>query len=310
MKKYLIITDGTSDLNEELQQEFDIKTILGHIHMPDNTDIPQFLSWKDFSREDFYAKLKKNPNGYSTAPPNPDEFAAEFSKYAEQGYDMLVLLMSSTMSGTYNFALKGREQTLAEHPDTKINIIDSLRFGPGYGLMAVKASLLRAEGKTLDEVTAFLEDNKCRYHQAGWLDDLSFVAKKGRLNHAAAFMGTIVGIKPIGEFDYNGMTTVLGKAKGAKKAYSVLLKYIQATIEDPAEQIIFIAHTSRMPQAEQYKKMIEEQIKPKEVRIIDVFPASGINVGPGLMAAYYMGKPISEDLSEERALVDKFLNAE
>ena len=310
MKKYLIITDGTSELSEQLQQEFDIKTIPGHIHMPDNTDITQFFSWKDITRDEFYAKLKKDPNGYSTAPPNPDEFAAAFSEYAKQGYDMLLLVMSSSMSGTYNFACKGREQTLKDYPDTKINIIDSLRFGPGYGLMAVKASLLRAEGKTLDEVTTYLEENKCRYHQAGWLDDLSFVAKKGRLNHAAAFMGTIVGIKPIGEFDYNGMTTVLGKAKGAKKAYSVLIKYIENTIENPQDQIIFIGHTSRMPQAQQYKKLIEEQIKPKEVRIVDVFPGSGINIGPGLMAAYYMGKPISEDLAEEKELVNKFLNAE
>ena len=59
----------------------------------------------------------------------------------------------------------------------------------------------------------------------------------------------------------------------------------------------------------QYKKMIEETIKPKEVRIIDVYPASGINVGPGLMAAYYMGKPISKDLSEEKELINRLLNA-
>ena len=121
-------------------------------------------------------------------------------------------------------------------------------------------------------------------------------------------MGTIVGIKPIGEFDYNGMTTVLGKAKGAKKAYAVLLSYIEATIEDAQEQIIFIAQSNRLAQAEHYKKMIEERIAPKEVRIIDVFPGSGINVGPGLMAAYYMGKPISQDLAAEKELVNRFLN--
>ena len=213
------------------------------------------------------------------------------------------------MSGTYNFAVKGREQALEKYPDAKINIIDSLRFGPGFGLMAVKAAQLRDEGKSLDEVTAWIEENKCRYHQAGWLDDLSFVAKKGRLNHAAAFMGTLVGIKPIGEFDYNGMTTVLGKAKGAKKAYSVLLRYIAETIENPQEQVIFVAQSNRMAQAEQYKKMLEETIKPKEVRIVDVYPASGINVGPGLMAAYYMGKPISKDLSVEKELINRLLNA-
>ncbi len=286
MKNYVIIADGTCDLNEDMLREFGIKPVLGHIHLPDGSEISPFLSWKDYTREDFYNKLKKNPNGYSTSPANPDMFDAVFREYAAQGVDMLVLTISGAMSGTYGFACKGREQTLKAYPNAVINVVDTLRFGPGFGLMAVRAAQLKAEGKSLAEVTQWLEDNKCRFHQAGWLDDLSFVAKKGRVNHAAALMGTIVGIKPIGEFDYNGMTTVLGKAKGAN-----------------------IAQTNRLAQAEQYKKMIEETIRPKEVRIVDVFPGSGINVGPGLMAAYYCGKPISKDLSEEKELINRFLNA-
>ncbi len=309
MKKFIIIADGTSDLSEEMQQEFDIKTVVGHIHLPDNTDIRQFLSWKTYDREDFYNKLKKNPNGYSTSPPNPELFAEAFREYLKQGYGILVITMSSTMSGSYSFAAKGIEQVKEEYPHADIRLIDSLRFGPGFGLIAVRASLLRSQGKTLEETAAWIEENKCRYHQAGWLDDLSFVAKKGRINHAAALMGTLIGVKPIGEFDYNGMTTVLGKAKGAKKAYSVLLKYIAATIEHPETQMIFIAQSNRLPQAEQYKKMIEETIHPKEIRIVDVFPGSGINIGPGLMAAYYMGKSISKDLQEEKELFTKLLNA-
>ena len=100
---------------------------------------------------------------------------------------------------------------------------------------------------------------------------------------------------------------MLGKAKGSKKAYSALLSYIEGTIENPEEQIIFIAQTNRLPQAEEYKKMIEEKFHPKAVYIKDVFPSCGINIGPGLMAAYYVGKPISKDLSFERELLNKYL---
>ena len=309
MKKFTLIADGTCDLNEDMLREFDVVPVLGHIHLPDGSERSQFLSWKDMDREEFYNKLKKNPNGYSTSPANPDMYAAVFEKYVSQGGEVLAVTMSSSMSGTYDFAVKARAQVLEKYPKAKISVIDSLRFGPGCGLMVTKAAQLRDEGKTMDEVASWLEENKCRYHQAGWLDDLSFVAKKGRVNHAAAFMGTIVGIKPIGEFDHNGMTTPIGKAKGAKKAYAVLLKYIAATIENPSEQMIFIAQSNRLAQAEKYKQMIEETIKPKEVRIVDVFPGTGINVGPGLMAAYYIGKPISEGLEKEKALMAGFLNS-
>ena len=277
MKKFVIIADGTCDLNEEMLKELDIKVVLGHITLPDKSEISQFLSWKDIGREEFYNKLRKNPNGYTTAPPNPDMFANAFKGYAAEGCDMLVITMSSGLSATYGFAVKGRELALEEYPEADIRVIDSL--------------------------------NKCRYHQAGWLDDLSFVAKKGRMNSAKAFMGTLVGIKPIGEFDYNGMTTVIGKAKGAKKAYAVLLKYVAATIEDAENQTVFIAQSNRLAQAQKYKELLEETIKPKEVRIVDVFPGSGINVGPGLMAAYYMGKPISEELKEEKELINNLINS-
>lgn len=305
MKSFVILADATCDLSEEFQREYDIGVIPGHIELPDGTEIPSFLKWEKYSREDFYASLKKNPNGYSTSPANVAEFSAAMEPYAAENVGVLLLTISSGISGAFNFASQAREELLRKYPSAEIRIVDSMRFGPGFGLMAVYASMLRSQGKTLAETAQWLEDNKNRFHQAGWLDDLSFVAKKGRITQPKAFFGTLAGVKPIGEFDYNGLTTVLGKVKGAKTAYSVLLGYMEATIENPEDQIVFIAQTNRLPQAMEYKKMIEEKFHPKAVFINDVFPSCGINIGPGLMAAYYMGKPISRDLSEERALFDK-----
>lgn len=305
MKSFVILADATCDLSEEFQREYDIGVIPGHIELPDGTEIPSFLKWEKYSREDFYASLKKNPNGYSTSPANVAEFSAAMEPYAAENVGVLLLTISSGISGAFNFASQAREELLRKYPSADIRIVDTMRFGPGFGLMAVYASMLRSQGKTLAETAQWLEDNKNRFHQAGWLDDLSFVAKKGRITQPKAFFGTLAGVKPIGEFDYNGLTTVLGKVKGAKTAYSVLLGYMEATIENPEEQIIFIAQTNRLPQAMEYKKMIEEKFRPKAVFVNDVFPSCGINIGPGLMAAYYMGKPISKDLSEERALFDK-----
>ena len=196
---------------------------------------------------------------------------------------------------------------MGKYPDAQIRCIDSQRFGTYCGLLAIYASLMRKEGHSFEEVCTYIENNKNRLHQAGWLDDLSFVAKRGRMTHAKAFFGTLAGIKPIGEFDYNGMTTIIGKVKGAKAAYEVLMKYIAKTIEKPEEQIIVVAHTNRLAQAEEYKKMLEENFHPKQVVIRDVFPMCGISIGPGLMAAYYMGTPISQGLVDERKIIEDCL---
>ena len=310
MKKFAILCDATCDLNEQFRSQYDIHVVPGHITLPDKTDLPSPMKWDRYSREEFYAELKKDPNGFKTAPPNTQEFANAMAVLTADGTELLAMTISSGISGAFQFASAAAKQVMQAHPEARIRVVDSLRFGPGFGLMAVHAARLRDQGLSLDEVTEYLEANKNRFHQAGWLDDLSFVAKKGRLTNAKAFFGTLAGIKPIGEFDYNGLTTVIGKVKGAKAAYAVLMEYIAQTIENPEEQTIFIAQTNRLAQAEVYKQMIEERFHPKEIFINDVFPACGINIGPGLMAAYYLGKPISEDLSQERAIIEKQLSKE
>ena len=309
MKPLVIVADSTCDLSEDFQKEYDIRVIPGHVVLPDKSEIVSNVAWEHFTREEFYADLKKNPDGYATSPANMTEFAALFTEYAKEGSDILCLTISSGISGTFGFASKAAEQVTAAYPDVTIRVVDTLRFGPGFGLMTLYAADLRREGKTLDEIADWLEANKNRFHQAGWLDDLSFVAKKGRLTHAKACFGRLAGVKPIGEFDYNGLTTVIGKAKGAKAAYAALLTYMEETGENLSEQIVFIAQTNRLPQAEAFKTLIEERFHPKAVYINDVHPACGVNIGPGLMAAYYMGKPITEGLTEERAILDRALSA-
>ena len=304
MRQFDILADASCDITDDLQQKYDIHVIPGHMCLPDHRDVRTYPRWDLFGRDEFYADLKKRPNEYTTSPPNVAEIAQALEESAEKGRDALLLTISGGMSGTYNFALQARNQVLEKHPEMTIHCVDSLRFGPGLGLMTVHAAELRAGGADLGATATWIEDNKNRYHQAGWLDDLSFVAKKGRLTHSKAFFGTLAGVKPIGEFDYNGLTTVIGKVKGAQKAYEVLLTYIAETAENPGEQTFVIAQTNRLPQAETFKRMIEERFHPREVRIQDVYPCCGVNIGPGLMAAYYVGKPISSDLSAERAIIE------
>lgn len=308
MRKTAIVADATCDLNESFQNRFDIEVIPAHIVFPDKREVQSSFNWADFGgREQFYANLKRNPDGYKTSPPNITEFEMAIEKHASAGEDVIVMTISGGISGAFGFASAAKKNIKEKYPDIKIECIDTRRFGPGFGLMAVYAAFLRENGKSFDEIVSLLEENKPRFHQAGWLDDLSFVAKKGRITHPKAFFGTIAGVKPIGEFDSNGLTTVIGKIKGAKNAYALLIDYMEKTIENPKDQIIFLAQTNRLAQAEEFRDLIKERFCPKEIYINDVFPPCGINVGPGLMAAYYMGKPISEDLSEEKNIVNNFI---
>lgn len=308
MSSFVISADVNCDLNDELSKEYDIEILPGHMVTPTEADLLTYPNWDSFtSMENFYSELSANPDKFATSPPNSRECAVFFEKCASEGKELLHLCISSGISGAFDFAVEAKNEVLKKYPQAKIKVVDTMRFGPGFGLMVIYAAIKRNEGASLDEVYDYIEENKNRFHQAGWLDDLSFVAKKGRLTHAKAFFGTLAGVKPIGEFDYNGLTTVIGKFKGAKSAYKGLLNYIEKTIENPEEQIIFIAQSNRLDAAVKYKEMIEEKFHPKAVVIKDLYASCGVNVGPGLMAAYYVGLPISQGLETEKKIIDDYL---
>ena len=307
MEKFTILSDVNCDLGEKFTSEYGIEIVFGHYVTPDGVEHRSVLDWNTVSREEFYDALKKDPNGFSSAPPSVGEFYEAFEKHAKAGEPVIAICISEKLSGAIGFMTEAKKEILEKYPEAKIEIIDSQRFGPAIGLIAVHAAALRKEGKSFEAVVEYIEANKNRFHQMGWLDDLDFVAKKGRLSHAKAFFGKMVGIKPLGDFDCNGLTTVIGKAKGEKAAYNVIIEYISRTIENPEEQTIFVATTNRRKQAEVLKTLIEEKFHPKAVYVNDVFPNCGINVGPGLMAAYYMGKPISDELVEEKKLMDEII---
>lgn len=307
MKDYVIMADAVSDLDEETQKEYGITVIPSHVIKPDKTEMIAPLSWDKISCEDFYAALKKDPNGYSTSPSSVQEMANIFEDAINKGCDVISISISDALSGTYGFMCQARDIVLEKHPDAKIAVVNSKRFGFGYGVIAIHAALQKKAGKTFEETVEYIESNKNRFHQNGWLDDLQFVAKKGRMTHAKAFFGQLAGIQPIGEFDSNGMVTIIAKAKGAKAAMNACIEYMAETCEDPEHQTIFIANSNRRKRAEQYKALIEERFGNKNVFIKDVYPADAINIGPGLMAAYYIGTPISEGLVTEREIMERAL---
>lgn len=306
MRDYVIIGDSCCDLTEDLRKRFNIEYVKGHIFL-NGEERDGLLEWKDFSSKEFYAMLNKRDHGLTSAPANAYEYAEVYKKFASQGKDIISMSLSTGLSGTYEFSCQGRDLALEEYPEAKIICIDTLRYSVLIGMMLIYASMMREEGKTIDEVASWIEENKNRFHQMGWLDDLTFLAKQGRLSNSSAFLGQLIGIKPIGDIDYNGLTTVLGKAKGEKAGYDAILKYIDATIEEPENNIIFIGYSNRERQALKLMEMVKEKFNPKEVLISQVFPGCGINIGPGLMSAYYIGRPISKDMEFEKNLMKEIL---
>ena len=307
MNKYIILVDSGSDLTRELREKYDIEYIPGHVTFPDGVEHISTLDWDNIDREEFFKLLRNKANNFSTAPASVEEYKVLLRKFLSEGYDVLVMSISTALSGTHNFTLIAKEELAGEFPDRKIICVDSRRYSTAFGMLAIQASMLRAEGKTIEEVEAYLNENKNRVHQMGIIDDLSFLAKRGRISHAKAFMGSLIGIKPLGDFSSGGMPTVIGKAKGEKKAFEAGIEYCRQISENIEDQIVFVAHTNRLKQAEELIEYVRRELKPKDIIFSEIYALNSINIGPGLAAVYFMGKPITEDLAYEKELIDNIL---
>lgn len=309
MSKYIILADVTCDLSAEIRKEFGVEDyIAGHVHFSDDRDIKTTLDWDNISREDFYKALSNKKIEVSTAPASPEEYYLTFKNYAEQGYDILSMSISSKISSTFNVVEASAARVKKEYPDCKIYCFDSYRMSGAFGLLVMYAHTLKNEGKSMDEVVEWLENNKHKVHQMGPIDDLIFVARRGRITMGKAIMGSFAGVKPMGDCTREGYVSVLTKVKGMNKALDLTTRYVERTATDIKNQCVLISHSNREEYAEKLRMLIEEKLQPKQVYVSDVFSGCGTNIGPGMVGVYFLGEEISEDLVSEKAAITELLN--
>ncbi len=309
MSYFAIISDAACDLTREQQKQFGLDAWIGaEVVYPDGRSVAVDPDWKNITPEAYYGSMVDKKQMYKSSAVGPEVIKEIFREQLEKGNDVLYLSLSSGMSSLFGHATLAAKELKDEYPARKIVVIDTKRYSTAIALPCIYAAELRKQGKTLDETEAWLRANLDRIHQSGWMDDLFFLARAGRLSKGTAIMGSMIGVKPMADFNMDtGMFQVIGKARGVNRAMDAVMKYIAATIEKPEEQIVFVAQSYRKDYAEKLAARIREEIKPKELIINSIGQNCGANIGPGLVAAFYFGKPLSKDLVEEAAILQGIL---
>ncbi len=307
MNKFIIIPDLSCDLSEEIRTTFNVEDyVVGHTNI-NGLEIETRLDWSLISRSEFYKTLANKKNKVSSSAPNVEEFYLKFKKYIEQGYDILSMSISSTISATYSNSVIAKGRIMEEYPSANIYCLDTKRMSGSFGLLVIYALELQKEGKTFEEIIEWLEINKHRVHQMGPIDDLTFIARRGQISKGKAIMGNLVGIKPMGDCNSEGYVTILTKVKGIKKAIFLTAKYIKETAVDIENQYIIIAHSDSEKIALLLKEEIEKNVKCKAIFISDVFTGSGTNIGPDMIGAFFLGNPVSSENKVEKEIMAKII---
>ena len=291
MKKFEIFVDSTSDMFTDLRKKYDVEYVSMNI-VVEGEEKKASLDWDIYTPQEFYDWMRKGMKITTTLVPL-EEFINKWTKALDAGLDVLYISCSGALSGSVNVGRKAREMLLEKYPDRKIVIIDPLAACKGQAMIAMKASDLRAEGKSIDEVAEIIEKEKLFYNQFCTVATLDYLRKAGRIKAGKAFFGNLFGVKPIIISDAKGNNNAWKKAKGRRQSLLDLVQYTKENIVDAENATVFVVHADCFEDAEFLKEHIISEINPKEVVIDYLGPIIGSTTGPGTVATFFYGKEVT-----------------
>jgi DegV family protein with EDD domain len=288
MQNYIIITDATCDLTPQQLEECDIRVIpmevviggQAFLHHPDE---------REMSLKEFYTRLRGGETA-TTAAISMGTWEQVLDEELKKGHDLLLVIFSSALSSTYNNARMAAEDLKEKYPERKLVIVDTLCESLGVGMLSRMTSQWRAEGKTIEENAALLEEIKLKVHHWFTVDDLGHLRRGGRISRTTAVVGQALGIKPILHMDKEGRLVAVGKVRGRKHAIKELINRMEELAEKPAEQDTFIIHADCPEDAQILRQELLSRIPVKSVTINQLGPLAGAHAGPGTLAVFFVGK--------------------
>lgn len=281
---YHIITDSCCDLPAELCKKLDVDVISLTVDFKGETINTYPESWL----REFYDGLK-NGEVAQTAAANPENWKQALLPILEQGDDALVLVFSSGLSTTYQSAVIAAEELLESYPQRSISVVDTLSASMGQGLFVYYACKMRDSGLSLEDITAWCEENK--HHVCQWftVDDLMYLKRGGRVSAATALVGTMLQIKPVMHVDAEGHLMKVSTARGRKASIDALAKKVGETGLPGRNDTVFISHGNCPEDAQYLAQKLKAEYGIKEVIIYYIGAVIGSHSGPGTLALFFMG---------------------
>lgn len=293
MRDFEIFTDSCSDLPLEYVRENNLKYARMACSLGDKHYIDDF--GQDLPYKEFYKELR-NGTMPKTSQPTTEEFYSKFKQIVEDGKDLIYICVSTGLSGTENGANIAKNMVLEDYPNAKILIVNTLTASLNQGIIVMKAIEMKKQGKTIDEIEAYVEEIKMNFNTYMTVEDLHYLKKGGRLSAASALIGIVLHVKPILTLNGEGKVIVINKARGKKAVIKRLTDIVINRIINPEDQIISISHGDDLESALALKEQILSKIKVKDILVNYVGVAVGAFGGPGCLSVGFIGKERQEHI--------------
>lgn len=277
MNNIKLLTDTGCDLLEEL-----IKEDVGYIPLYTTFDGTNFLKQRDeLSIEEFYKKLEDNNTPHpKTSCPSVDDYCNIFNKYINEGKSILMICINSLFSGAYQAAEVAKNMILENNKDAKIELIDSKSCTYVQYILCKKAKEMIDEDIDIETIKHTLEIMKNESRVFMYVDDLTCLAKSGRVTNLKAGIASILNIKPILELK-DGILESTKKAKGQNKAIREVISDFNDFLngKDINDYKIGIIHGDRYEDA----LLFRDTLNVGDIDICQLGVCIGTHAGPTLL---------------------------
>lgn len=298
--KVQVVTDSTCDLPPELAAQHRIHVVpltvfLGSQIHKDGVDI---------TPREFYRRLASDKDLQPrTNPPTPGEFLTVYRQIVEKS-DVVSIHISEKMSQT----VVNARQAIMENRDKldslaanrgvpQLEVVDSRSVSAALGVLALFAARMAFRGLGPAEIRQRLEDMRERVHMIFVVDTLEYLARGGRIGKARAFLGQMLGIKPILTVT-EGEVAPLDKVRGGRAAHPRVIELFKKLVDPGQAVVVAVAHAQAPVWADRLKNLIQENFQVSELLECEIGPTVGTHVGPGTVGAVMF-----QPRAEEQALI-------
>ena len=275
-----IIVDSGSDIPQDIADKYNI----GVISFLSIFGTEQYVQRTEITNEQFFDKLEEY-DGIPTTSQTPfGDMLDYFKQQSEEHESVIYFALSSAASGQYQTANLVKSEIEEENPNADFHIVDSQKFSLYIAQTAVHAAQMAKNGKSVDEIIT-----ECEKYIKTWrcyllVDTLKYLEKGGRLSKAAAFVGTMLDIKPILTIEH-GLVESLDKLRGKKKLLDKLIAKIQDDSDFDAENPKFLIVQSDEDKGQEVCEKLRDEYGEDCIEMYGEFgPLIGTHVGRGAIA--------------------------
>lgn len=285
----VLFTDTDTDVSKKMAEELGFK-LLSMPYSIGEKNIYPYVDFEEFDCHEFYEMLRKGVMPKTSAL-NPQEYIDQFEPYFKDGHDILYVHFSQNMSGTFNAMNLAYMELKEKYPERKLYTIDTKGISL-CSMMIVKeiSRLFYKEGKTVEEILAWAEEEIEHYPVYFFSEDLQFFARSGRVSNFAAFVGGIIGLNPIIHMSSDGFLKTIAKGRGKNNTIAKILNYVKELAIDIDKHKVYIGHTDKEDVAIELKDKLIAEFGELDIEFVNINPTIGAHCGPSTVGVAFYGK--------------------